>query len=245
MNTKACLSLRKIGLPLGLLLMACGDDGSSAASATGTGGGSTSTSTSGSTSTQTSTVGAGGAGGATSTSSDATTGVGGEGGAGGGAGGLGGAGGAGSICGGFAGIECPADQYCDYAENDCGTGDGTGTCQPRPSACPDIYDPVCGCDGTIHSNACDAQSAGVDLNALGCSQGVSDFVCGYKLCDVQSQVCVATTNDAPPTTTYECVAAPPSCAGDFPTCACSMSLSLACSGTCTANVAGSVTIKCP
>jgi hypothetical protein len=226
-----------------LAFAACSDDGGAASTGSG-GAGPSTTSVGGGTASQT-TVGAGGEAsttGSTSTSGgaggEATTGV----------GGAGGAGGSAPLpsCGGIAGLECPPDHYCDHDENDCGAGDGLGTCRPKPQTCNGLVDPVCGCDGTMHSNACIAQIAGVDLNAMGCAQTATTFVCGYKLCDVLSEACVKTGNDAPPpTTSYACVPAPPSCAGDFPSCACASSLATACGGTCTNNVAGSVTIACP
>jgi hypothetical protein len=36
-------------------------------------------------------------------------------------------------------------------------------CLPRPEACILIYDPVCGCDGQTHGNACQAHAAGTDV----------------------------------------------------------------------------------
>ena len=227
-----------------LALAACGDDGGG--STTGTGGSSASTTgAGGSTSSQAT---GGGAGGEAATTGS-TSSVGGAGGAAtSGVGGSAGDGGSAPLpsCGGIAGLECPADHYCDHDENDCGAGDGLGTCRPKPQACNGVVDPVCGCDGAMHSNACVAQVAGVDLNAMGCAQTATTFVCGYKLCDVLTEACVKTGNDAPPpATTYACVPAPPSCAGDFPTCACASSLATACGGTCMNNVAGSVTIACP
>ena len=234
-----------LALALGslLALAACGDDGG--AGSTGSGGAGSSTTSAGGGNASQATVGAGGEASTTGTTST-SGGAGGE--ATGGVGGAGGAGGSAPLpsCGGIAGLECPADHYCDHDENDCGAGDGLGTCRPKPQACNGVVDPVCGCDGAMHSNACTAQIAGVDLNALGCAQTATTFACGYKLCDVLSEACVKTGNDAPPpATTYACVPAPPSCAGDFPTCACASSLATACGGTCTNNVAGSVTIACP
>jgi hypothetical protein len=42
-----------------------------------------------------------------------------------------------------------------------------GTCVPRPSACLDVYDPRCGCDGLKYSNGCYAAAAGQDVDAYG------------------------------------------------------------------------------
>jgi hypothetical protein len=68
------------------------------------------------------------------------------------------------LCGGFAGLTCPPDQFCDFPPaTRCGSGDQTGTCEPRPDFCTAQYDPVCGCDGQTHSNRCAAASAGVSI----------------------------------------------------------------------------------
>lgn len=66
-------------------------------------------------------------------------------------------------CGGFGGIQCPDDMYCDFPQNSCGGDDSSGECKPRPTACPEVIDEVCGCDGQIHTNECFANASGVDI----------------------------------------------------------------------------------
>ncbi|HEY6080992.1 MAG TPA: Kazal-type serine protease inhibitor domain-containing protein [Polyangiaceae bacterium] len=68
------------------------------------------------------------------------------------------------MCGGIAGIQCPAKQYCNYApEAHCGAADMSGTCAPIPEACTLQLDEVCGCDDKTYGNACAAAQAGVSV----------------------------------------------------------------------------------
>jgi hypothetical protein len=132
-------------------------------------------------------------------------------------------GGSGAECGGFAGQTCPADEYCDYPDNDCGATDGAGVCKKRPGGCPEteIYSPTCGCDGKIHGNECDANAAGVDVNDLGsCPAPQGMFACGHTFCDVGQTYCEVQTSDVGGIpNNYACKLLPKSC-GSAPSCAC-------------------------
>ena len=59
--------------------------------------------------------------------------------------------------------DCAPDDYCVLEE----CSSETGTCEPRPGACPDVWDPVCGCDSVTYRNACYAAMAGLAANYQG------------------------------------------------------------------------------
>jgi hypothetical protein len=78
----------------------------------------------------------------------------------------GGAGGGDRTCSAMLDKSCGADAFCRYDDGGfCGGSDASGVCLPRPDTCAEDCSEVCGCDGQIYCNACQAQMAGVDVSS--------------------------------------------------------------------------------
>lgn len=74
-----------------------------------------------------------------------------------------------TLCNAETGMPCEEGYFCDVPiDTMCGAIiDQLGTCKPKPEACDQNYDPVCGCDGQTHANACTANMAGTAVATAG------------------------------------------------------------------------------
>ena len=62
------------------------------------------------------------------------------------------------------GERCPDGYFCWYAQGVCNDPEAEGRCARIPLYCAYEFEPVCGCDGKLYVNSCDASSFGLSLD---------------------------------------------------------------------------------
>lgn len=73
----------------------------------------------------------------------------------------------GRICGGIAGLTCEDGEFCKTPPGTCRVAEQFGGCHGIPDGCPDVWEPVCGCDHVTYANECEADAAAVSIARRG------------------------------------------------------------------------------
>jgi|CXWL01.1.fsa_nt_gi hypothetical protein len=94
------------------------------------------------------------------------------------------------------GQPCANGEFCKFPLGSCGTSGDPGLCTPLPLGCPDIWNPVCGCNGITYGNECDADAAGVSVRHHGvcqdpCQPTPDGFGCTSCMSVIPEEVCRA------------------------------------------------------
>ncbi len=87
-------------------------------------------------------------------------------------------------------VPCVEGAYCAQSDPHIELCVDVGICAPQPLSCDDTYDPICGCDGELYGNPCEAAKAGVgSRGSFGCDPPEGSFSCGSSFCALDSEYC--------------------------------------------------------
>jgi len=131
---------------------------------------------------------------------------------------------------------CPSGQLCTYGDHACG-GAGAGVCGAPATGCSATAPSVCGCNGTVYANVCQAGAAAVDTAKAACAVATEHFQCEYIVC-IKSSYCEQ--SGGTPAPTLSCIPFDASCTAHDCTC-----VSGLCMNSCTPLPAGGVEVTCP
>jgi hypothetical protein len=124
-------------------------------------------------------------------------------------------------CGGCTGQECREGSFCEPPPGLCNAGPEVGRCVAASEACPEIYQPVCGCDGTTYGNDCERRAARVGKQHDGPCRRICGSLLGAPSCG-EDQFCELPPGTCErPETIGQCAERPEVCTDEYrPVCGC-------------------------
>ncbi len=89
--------------------------------------------------------------------------------------------------------DCAPDQFCLDTAPYC-LFELQTYCTPRPTDCSgEAYQPVCGCDGQIYANECEAGAAGSSVGQATCPAPEGYVPCFVTYCEAAAEQCVGSS----------------------------------------------------